>query len=396
MNSKIEGYIRKILEIGCNIQKNDSLIIFSKIDIPEFKEILFKIQTEYKINQIIFIINNQEEIYNFLKTNPQDEQIRKFITKYPQLKNKDRIKVIQIQTEDYDGYEYKLNYEIFNLYSKYRQYDYEINKELYDSIYDSTPTLICYPTDSWAKKIFKTENMKNELWDLIINTIPDNLNEELARLKRIREYLNKTAIRFLYFYTKAGTDFRIGLSKNSKWVSSPFIKENLEYFLNFPSYEIYTTPDYNSSEGKVIITKPSEIYGVNIQTAELQFEKGKCIFCKSDNKKWDKVVLNKTNNLNRIGEIALATDTPISKLNKIFHSIILDENAGCHFALGASCTESITIPKDIIQRRGLKHYNFNESYYHQDLVFGDSSITVEAKLKNKRKILIIENGIWKI
>jgi len=70
MKNIIEDYLRKILEFGCNVQKDDNLIVYSNEEIPYFKETLLKIKDDYKINQIIFFNFNYEEIYNFLKTNP--------------------------------------------------------------------------------------------------------------------------------------------------------------------------------------------------------------------------------------------------------------------------------------------------------------------------------------
>ena len=399
MNQIIERYIRKILEIGCNIQNNDNLIVYSQSDISDFEEILLKIKDEYKINQVIFIRNNYEKIYNFLKNNPSEEDIQKFIIKYPMIQEKDKVKIISVMDDDHSGYYYKLCYEIYNLYEKYCQYDSKTNKELYDLFDNCVTTVIICPTNSWAKSLFGSDNQKDKLWNLVDKCMPktQQLKEEIKRLKEIKNYLNKVSISQLYFYTNIGTDFRIGLSKYSKWVSEPEIKNGIEYFFNFPSYEIFTSPDYNSAEGKVVITKPSCLYGKQIKSAELQFLKGKCISCESDNKNWDGTVLNHKNDLYRIGEIALVSkDTPLAKMNRTFNSLLLDENTGCHLALGHALLECVNMPEDILLQKGLKHYNFNASAYHQDLVFGDDSITVEAKTKDKRKILLMENGIWKI
>lgn len=399
MNKNIELYIRKILEIGCNIQNGDNLIVCSEIDITEFEEVLLQIKDEYKINQIIFVEKNNEAIYKFLKTNPCDEDIQKFIIKYPMIEQKHKIKVINIIDDDHSGYYYKLSYEIYDLYKKYCRYNSEINKELYSMLENAITTIINCSTNGWAESLFGSDNKKDELWNLLNECVPDvsQLKEEIRRLKQIREYLNKENISQLYFYTNLGTDFKIGLTKHSKWVSQPVIKKGIEYFYNFPSYEIFTSPDYNSAEGKVVVTKPSCLYGQQINGAELQFSKGKCISATSDNEVWDSMVLYSENGLYRIGEIALISkDTPLARLNRTFNSLLLDENTGCHLALGNALTECVKIPEDIILQKGLKHYNFNSSAYHQDLVFGNDSITVEAKTKDKRKVLLIENGIWKI
>ena len=106
--------------------------------------------------------------------------------------------------------------------------------------------------------------------------------------------------------------------------------------------------------------------------------------------------MNNENELNRIGEIALVSnDTPLARINQNFNSLLLDENVGCHLALGNSFQENIKISKEVLKAKGKKHYNYNESLYHQDLIFGDDSIIVEAKTKNK-KLLLLKDGKWQI
>lgn len=394
METMIENYVRKILEIGCNITEGDNLIIHTKETIPELEETLLKIKDDYKINQIIFINDDYEKKYNFLINNPTEDEIRKFITKYPEIKDKEKTKKIYIEYSDFEGYQYKLCYEMYDKYSKYENIDYETNKGIYDIFGKVQSTYTVFPTNSWVKKIYGSIDVKEKLFNLLINSFPTE--EGIKKLQYIKDYLNKIKVRQLYFYTKSGTDLRIILSKNSVWVTQPEIKNNIEYFSNIPSYEIFTAPDYNQADGKVVITKPSVLYGNKIEKAELLFSKGKLISCESDNKVWDRIVMYAENNLNRIGEIALVSnETPIARSNQILNSSLLDENVGCHLALGKSYPETINIPLEILKLKGKKHFNYNESLYHQDLTFGDDSITVEAKTKHNTRILL-KDGKWQI
>ena len=54
------------------------------------------------------------------------------------------------------------------------------------------------------------------------------------------------------------------------------------------------------------------------------------------------------------------------------------------------------IPEIVLSNKGLTPYMVNESDFHQDLVFRNDSIIVEAGTEDKRKILLMENGSWKI
>jgi len=398
MKNIIEDYLRKILEFGCNVQKDDNLIVYSNEEIPYFKETLLKIKDDYKINQIIFFNFNYEEIYNFLKTNPTEEEIRKYIYKYPKIKNPHKTKMISFYPNDYDGYYYKLSYEMYEYTKKYSKIDSEINKEIYE-IWEKFPqTVTVWPTKSWAKNLLGSYDKIEELWILLSQAIPskNKLLKTIEKLEYIRGYLNELSINELYFSTKLGTDFRIKLTKNSNWVALKKKKNNIEYFPNFPTYEIFTAPNYRAAEGKIIMTKPSVLYGMKIKEAELLFSKGRIITCQSDNEEWTQTIMNARNHLNRIGEIALvSSDSPLAELNRTFNSLILDENAGCHLALGYPIRECIKMSEEKLKEKGYKNYNFNDSNYHQDLIFGDQSIIVEAKTRNK-KMLILENGKWQI
>ena len=55
------------------------------------------------------------------------------------------------------------------------------------------------------------------------------------------------------------------------------------------------------------------------------------------------------------------------------------------------------IIEDILsEKKGKRYFNFFESDYHTDYVFGDDSISVEAETKGKQKILLMDKGRWKI
>ena len=101
--------------------------------------------------------------------------------------------------------------------------------------------------------------------------------------------------------------------------------------------------------------------------------------------------------MDRIGEIAIVPhDSPVARTNRVYDSLLLDENSGCHLALGDSFTKCIKVPKELLENKGFSYYKFNQSNWHQDLVFGNESTFIEATTKNKRRILLMEHGKWRI
>lgn len=307
-------------------------------------------------------------------------------------------------------------------YEKHRKKNPDFWQIVNANLHEALITII--PNDEWAKRLHVKEFV---LWGMLNELVPSinspEYKYELERIDEIKSKLQEMKIKNLCFYTDQGTDFRIGLSNHSRWISEPWIidtkhKNRMRRYHNFPSYEIYTSPDAFSAEGKIVITKPNNI--AKIEKATYQFEKGKVVRCETDNDNWVKKILDENNMLNRIGEIALvANNTPLNKIDGAknnesihnmyisknaknsllstgqFESIVFDENTGCHFALGKAYSEATDLG-NIVTDKMMRKNNFNVSSLHYDFVFGNDSVVVEAETQGNQKVLLMDKGIWKI
>ena len=93
-----------------------------------------------------------------------------------------------------------------------------------------------------------------------------------------------------------------------------------------------------------------------------------------------------------LGEIALVPyGSPISAMDTLFYETLIDENASCHFALGASYNECIENGLNMSEEELLEH-GMNQSFAHVDFMVGTSDLSIEATLKNGEKIFIFKNG----
>ena len=93
-----------------------------------------------------------------------------------------------------------------------------------------------------------------------------------------------------------------------------------------------------------------------------------------------------------LGEIALVPyGSPISAMDTLFYETLIDENASCHFALGASYNECIENGLHMSEEELLEH-GMNQSFAHVDFMVGTSDLSIEATLKNGEKIFIFKNG----
>ena len=397
--NNLEIYLRKIIEMGCNPSQYDNLIIYSNKLNKTVKETLLKLKSEYGIKDLTFMEYDYQKLYNLFRTNPKKEEIEKMVIQYPKINDSSKTKLIYDSQMNLDEYYMKI-LDVFDYsFGLYKNKDIEKNAEYYN-LFDNRQNIIAValPHENFAKRLLGSSDRFDELCSIFNQVIPSSnqYQEEVKKLKEIRKYLTMLKIKNLYFHTDVGTDFKISLTKHSIWLSEPECKNNQEFFFNFPSYEIYTSPNCYSAEGNVVLTKPSSLYGQRIENVNLEFVKGKCVKVDCDNNNFANIIMDKENNMYRIGEIALVSkDTPLAKLNRFFDLILFDENAGCHLALGDSIRECVNIPDDIINKKGLRYFRYNESSFHQDLIFGNDSINVEASTSNKQKVLLLENGLWK-
>lgn len=391
-----KNYLRKLFStiIGDRIPSN--LILYASYSLDDIRDIVFEIKDEYNIKNIIFFDYDYEKTKSFFNSNPTNDEIERFVPKYLVPNGPTRIIYFNNVTDVCDN-------RFDEVGEKYYDYLEKKNKDFYKYLieekkYNRTVTLC--PNKEWAKALYGNEDKLYDLWLLANEIIPtsEKIKEEVKERAERKRLLQEMNIHNLYFYNKLGTDFKLSLTKHSLWTMEPGYIDGVFNHYNFPSYEIYTSPNCYSAEGKIVLSKERGFYyDIIVKEGEFTFSKGKLIKCQTNDESFDKILFNKKNRLFRLGEIALVSqESPLAKQNMYFNSVILDENSGCHFAFGNSIKECIDIDDEVLKKKGFSYYRYNHSMYHEDFVFGDDSIMVEAETSNKKKILLMENGKWKI
>ena len=392
-----KNYLRRILDISLNNQNYSTIIFYASFSLDEIKPIIEELKDEYHIKNVIFMDFDYDKIKAFYDSNPSEKEMEMFIPKF--LEPIGNVKCIYFQNTVTDFSDvYFSDYVI-----KYYRCLKESNKEVFNKMENLSgcdQTLTICPNREWAEGLFGSKEDLDNLW-IKINRIFLNSSEEKREMENIinlMNELNRMNIRKLNFCTNLGTDFRISLNPHSIWCCTSYNYDGIFNFDNYPSYEIYTSPNCYSAEGKIVLSKKSRFYYDDmIENATFEFTRGRLINCKSNSKSFTAMLLNERNQMNRIGEIALVSqDSPLAQFNEFFDSVVLDENTGCHFALGNSIEECIGVDKKKIEEKGARYYRYNTSREHNDFVFGNDSVFVEAETKSKKKILLMENGKWKI
>lgn len=219
----------------------------------------------------------------------------------------------------------------------------------------------------WASRLHISER---ELWERIIH-----LSLKESRLERVKDELSALGIKRLRFKNALGTDFSVSLTENFRFQGKYHrTKSGILFQPNIPCLEIYTAPVKNDVNGRLVSSKALYYRGHTVERFSVRFEAGRVISAFGLEK-----LLQLDQGLAYAGEIALCEtiDAPS------YHAALLDENTGCHLALGRAYPFGIEELEKINSRCS----------YHVDLVFGSGDLLVLAETK-EGDILLMENGKW--
>lgn len=258
------------------------------------------------------------------------------------------------------------------------------------------------PTEMWAKKLFPNDlNPVEKLWDCIfkickINTENpiDTLKEKNNTMRKRAQILNKYHFKKLKYKNGLGTDLEISLPDKHIWCTAEQkLINDTTIIPNYPSEEIFTSPDTFSANGIVYSSKPLCYQDVIIDEFYLKFKDGKVIESKA--KKGDKSLqqlVHSCDSIDHLGEIALVPyNSPISNLNMIFYETLFDENASCHMAIGDSFPECYE-NGDKMTKDELFKCNLNKCDNHVDFMIGTNDLEIIGITKDGEEIKIFEKG----
>lgn len=258
------------------------------------------------------------------------------------------------------------------------------------------------PTLPWAENVFpKEKDPLKKLWNAIFDIclIKDDKpekqwNQKIKSLRKISDKLNSYHFKTLKYKNSLGTDFSVDLPKNHLWVSGESVLKNKKrYIANFPTEEVFTSPDCTTANGKVYSSKPLSYQDNIIEDFWIEFKNGEAINCSA--KKGEETlrqIINSCKNANRLGEVALVEyNSPISESNIVFFETLFDENASCHLALGSSFSECLENGTKMAKKE-LSKNKLNDCQNHVDFMIGTKDLSIIGITADNQEIPIFENG----
>lgn len=266
-----------------------------------------------------------------------------------------------------------------------------------------------YPTPRLAARIMNMPagpDAVEALWKVLIPILrldkPDPAafwvehGQELAARAEKLNSLRLDSLRFV----GPGTDLTIGLMDGSLWDGGPGATQKGRVFSpNIPTEEVYTSPHYLRTNGRVAFTCPVFVptVGKTVEGGWLVFKDGKVVDYGADTgKDVLDVYLSMDAGAHYLGEVALVdTSSPIFQAKRTFYNILFDENAACHIALGSAypgCMKGGSSMND----EQLKAAGANISSVHTDFMIGSPQVEVTGTTKDGKQIPIISKGKFAI
>ena len=266
-------------------------------------------------------------------------------------------------------------------------------------------TIVAAANPLWAVKVFPDlaeEDATEALWDAIFaacRVSEDNdpvaaWKEHNTTLAQHNAVLNQHQFDHLRFKNSLGTDLTIALVKNHIWAGGDeTTTQGVKFNPNIPTEETFTMPYKWGTTGIVYATKPLNYQGNLIKDFWLKFEDGRVVdFDAKENKASLESLLNYDDGARYLGEIALIShDSPISNTELLFLNTLFDENASCHMALGRAYPMNVegglTMSQDELIALGS-----NDSLTHVDFMFGSADLEVIGVSESGEEVTLIQKG----
>lgn len=402
---KLENYASLIVEIGSNIQKNQTLYISASI---EALELVRKVADKaYSLGARNVIVDWADDELTKLR---YEKAPAESFSDFPEWKVMEREKLaesgaafVSIVSQSPDllkGVDssriadaQKAAGKALSNYRKMMQAD------------RFSWSVIAAPSKAWAAKMFPNLEEGEQvpaLWEAIFAAVRADQADPVAAWKELDEtlnskadYLNEKAYTTLQ-YKAPGTNLTIDLPKGHIWCGGGSVNVDGNAFMaNMPTEEVFTVPHKNGVNGYVKNTKPLSYGGNIIDDFTVTFEDGRITeISAGQGEEVLQQLIDTDEGARHLGEVALVPHaSPISESGLLFYNTLFDENASNHLAIGSAysfCLEGgKTMTSEELEKHGL-----NQSITHVDFMIGSAEMDIDGVLADGTIEPVFRNGNW--
>lgn len=391
MDKRIENFAKLAVEFGVNVREGEDVLINTPVESPELARLITKVAYE-KGARSVSIDWRDDTITRLTYDNQSQETLNEVADwKIEKLKYQIADKKsnrISISAEDPDLLKGLDEAKISEAIRENSKATKEFVKYTMNDIVSWL--VISVPTKKWAKKVFP-DLSEDEAYDKLWKTILDvsrveesweatkkNWKDHINTLEEKAVYLNDHQFDKVHYKSSNGTDLWVKLPKDHIWMSAGSKNAKGDLFIpNIPTEEVFTAPQYDGVDGRLVATKPLVYNGVIINNFEFTFKDGKVIdFDAKEGKDTLAKMLDSDQGSKNLGEIALVPyDSPISNSNILFYNTLFDENASCHFALGKAYPTCLVGGAELKESE-LNSRGINDSLIHEDFMVGSSDLEI--------------------
>ena len=406
----LRQYAKMLVKCGIAVKKGDVVIINAGLDQPEFVKLV--VEECYRAKAARVMVDWSYMPLTKLNVNNMSVKMLGTVEAFEEEKLKYRLEknpaMLYLVSDDPDGLK-GINQKKFAEAMMAKQKVVKPYRDQMDNKYKWC--IAAVPGAAWAKTVFPGERTSvavEKLWKAILMTARvidkdgNMLDSDIEWFHHNRnfakrcEILNNAGLKALKYKSSNGTDLTVGLMEQGSFLGGGEYTLGGEYYNpNIPTEEVFTTPKAGEAEGIVYSSMPLSWRGEIIDNFSIRFEGGRAVEVKAGkNEELLKQMIAMDEGACMLGECALVPyDSPIRNSGIMFYETLFDENAACHFAMGAGFTNTI---KDYAKytREETKEMGVNDSNIHVDFMIGTADLSVVGIKADGSEFPIFVDGNW--
>ena len=404
----LKQYAKLIVQLGINVQKGQLVVIRCPVENFTFARIVQKTAYNNGASNVVMDWTDNEMMKEFY-LRASDEAMDSFPdSSAARFEEWDGLGAayINIITENPDLFKEVCPNRI-NRYTKAMRTKLKVHYQK-TRAYENRWCVSAAPSKAWAEKVFpdlSDVQAIESLWGLILkgsradgeNPIKEwELHGESFE-SRIN-FLNSNQFDILHFTDNIGTDLKVGMPKNHRYVGGGVKDKNgIVFYPNIPTEEIFSAPHKYRVDGRMAASKPLIYAGNIIENLNLFFKDGEIIGYKaSTGQDAFKSLIEMDEGSRYLGEIALVSNhSPLSRTETLFYNTLFDENTGCHIGIGNANPSNVQNGINFTEEE-LKAAGLNRSLLLTNVTFGTADTEVTGIKKDGTEIMIMKNGDFQI